>query len=148
MIIFGICLISVGIVFLMLAGIFFLLYRTFEHQNNKTAKTGAFLKDVKHKKDVPLVGRRWRIVSVIKDQSKGIYKYTVNNKSYKIRYVEFVTLRQMPQIVQVIYLKKFPRIAYVKTDTSLPPFMVHTLVSAVFAVQFIVFGCLLIFGLV
>lgn len=122
----GIVLLIVGAMLAVAAGLFFILYRRFEHPHN-TKKITAHLVNVKHKTNVPVYGKRTqggplRILTVLKHWSKGVYEYSVDGKRYTIRYVEHVTERQMPRIVSVRYLKKLPRVAYVETDTGEPSF--------------------------
>ena len=81
----------------------------------------AHLTNVKHKTDVRIYGRRtlngpFRVLSKIKHYSKGTYEYTAENKQYKIYYVEYITAKQMPRTISVVYLKKFPIIAYAQTE--------------------------------
>ena len=114
----GVVFVSLGILHVLAAGLFFLIYKTFEHNKNSVAKVTATLIDVKHKKDVPVYGQRFfrgpiRVVMKIKNYSKGKYEYQVNQKHYTIRYIEFVTSKQMPRFVSVVYIERFPKIAYV-----------------------------------
>lgn len=119
-----------GIIFLSASGVLFIislyyfyLYSVFEHKPDKICKTSGRLIRLKHKKNVPVYGRRRpdgpiRILFIIKDLSRGSYEYTVNNKKYKARYTKHSRANEMPLVADVIYLKNAPRIAYVKTVTD------------------------------
>ncbi|MBQ8769499.1 MAG: hypothetical protein IJZ15_07670 [Oscillospiraceae bacterium] len=146
----GIVFISLGILHVLAAGLFFLIYRTFEHNKNSVAKVTASLIDVKHKKDVPVYGQRFfrgpiRVVMKIKNYSKGKYEYQVNQKHYTIRYIEFVTSKQMPRFVSVVYIERFPKIAYVKTDINNQKFDIYSIVLVLFGVLFMLGGCSVLF---
>ena len=82
---------------------------------------------------------------IIKNWSKSLYEYKVNDKTYKIHYIEYVTARQMPFVVQVIYLKKTPHIAYVKTDTNFHNFEIYSFATLMIAILFALYGISLIF---
>ena len=146
----GIVFISLGILHVLAAGLFFLIYRTFEYNKNRVAKVTASLIDVKHKKDVPVYGQRFfrgpiRVVMIIKNYSKGKYEYQVNQKHYTIRYIEFVTSKQMPRFVSVVYIERFPKIAYVKTDINNQKFDIYSIVLVLFGVLFMLGGCSFLF---
>ena len=146
----GIVFISLGILHVLAAGLFFLIYRTFEHNKNSVAKVTASLIYVKHKKDVPVYGQRFfrgpiRVVMKIKNYSKGKYEYQVNQKHYTIRYIEFVTSKQMPRFVSVVYIERFPKIAYVKTDINNQKFDIYSIVLVLFGVLFMLGGCSFLF---
>ena len=150
MIVFGIVLCAVSVIFLFVSVVFFLLYCIFEYKPDKLGKATATLKYTKHRKDVPVYGRNStfgpiRVVMIIKNWSKSLYEYKVNDKTHKIHYIEYVTSRQMPFVVQVIYLKKIPRIAYVKTDTNFHNFEIYSFVALMSAILFALCGISLIF---
>ena len=143
--IFGICLISAGAITLLLAGWCFGLYIIFEHHKELTGQTGAFLKSSKHRKNVPLYDQRYpaspiRIVKIIRNWSRGLYYYCVNGKTYRIRYIRFVTKKQLPRIVHVVYCKCFPKFAYVKSDTSSHAFEIYALAFIACSVLLMSFG--------
>ena len=146
----GIVFISLGILHVLAAGLFFLIYKTFEHNKNSVAKVTATLIDVKHKKDVPVYGQRFfhgpiQVMMKIKNYSKGKYEYQVNQKHYTIRYIEFVTSKQMPRFVSVVYIERFPKIAYVKTDINNQKFDIYSIVLVLFGVLFMLGGCSVLF---
>lgn len=148
----GIVCVSFGVLSFLFAVCSFVIYRAFEHNEKSTDKVVASLIGVKHKKDVPVYGQRnsiiggpIRLVMKIKNYSKGTYKYFVNEKSYKIRYVEYVTPKQLPRIVSVVFLKRFPKIAYVKTEVNTQRFDIYSMVSVLFSVMFLFGGFSVLF---
>lgn len=111
-------LIVIGILLLAIAAMFAAVYFTFEKAPDKTARVMGWLKDTTHKKDVTVYGKNAPYspiitTSFVKNMTKGVYVYTVGDKSYKVRDTSFGTPRQMQKNVSVIYLKKFPRVAYI-----------------------------------
>ena len=106
---------------LLLTAAFLFVVRLLFATRGATAVAIASLTTVRHKKNVPVYGsnygRHIRTVRVMKKLSKGIYYYTVDTKCYRIRYAKEATARQMPAKVSVVYLKRCPGIAYVKSDT-------------------------------
>ena len=121
----GIILIGIAILFLLFACIFATAYYAMEHKQGKTGKVMGRLRDTKHKKDVTIYGKTlhggWT-QTFIRHLTKGVYLYTVHDKTYKIRDTHLGTPRQMPQIVSVVYLKAFPKFAYIDALTSLGAF--------------------------
>ena len=119
----------IGGVLLLLAGAFYWLYRFFENEKknkDKIKKTGAYLASVKHKKDVPVYGTTpggglasLRIEMIIKHRSRGRYEYIVDGKKYRIRHEMFVTKRQMPYMVPIVYMIRFPRIAVIRDENMI-----------------------------
>jgi len=141
--IFGAILLLVGIALILLAAALFWLYGAFENGSGDIGRVTASLKQVKHKKNVRQYVRGKTII--IKDLSKGTYEYTVDGKTYKIKYKEFATARQMPYIVTVLYLKTMPKIAHVKTNTSFNLFDIYAILCAGNSVILIILGLLLMF---
>lgn len=129
MIYLRIALFVVGGVLLLMAGAFYWLYRFFENEKknkDKIKKTGAYLASVKHKTDVPVYGATpgrglssIRIEMIIKHRSRGRYEYIVDGKKYCIRHELFVTKRQMPYMVPIVYMTRFPRIATIRDSGNL-----------------------------
>ena len=119
----------IGGVLLLMAGAFYWLYRFFENEKknkDKIKKTGAYLASVKHKKDVPVYGTTpglglasLRIEMIIKHRSRGRYEYVVDGKKYRIRHEMFVTKRQMPYMVPIVYMIRFPRIAVIRDENMI-----------------------------
>ena len=148
--IFGICLFfSLSAVCALVAVGLFLLYLIFEHRKDLTAGTVAFLKQGKHKKDVAVwsvnrFGGAPHVVTVLKHLTRGVYVYTVGGKQYRIRYTEHVTKRQMPKMLSITYLKKFPLIAHVKTDIALMLYDIYALMAAAFSVLLLFAGLRLV----
>lgn len=93
-----------------LAGVFFWVQFIFSRRPKSTAKTGAILREATHKKNVTVRSRRGRVF--IKNLTKALYIYTVNGVEYGIRGEFHATKRQTPRFVPVVYVKRFPRFAY------------------------------------
>lgn len=93
-----------------LAGVFFWVQFLFSRRPKSTAKTGAILREATHKKNVTVRSRRGSML--IKDLTKALYIYTVNGVEYGIRGEFHATKRQTPKFVPVVYVKRFPRFAY------------------------------------
>ena len=129
MIYLRIALFVVGGVLLLMAGAFYWFYRFFENEKknkDKIKKTGAYLASVKHKKDVPVYGTTpgrglssLRLEMIIKHRSRGRYEYIVDGKKYRIRHEMFVTKRQMPYMVPIVYMIRFPRIAVIRDENMI-----------------------------
>ena len=134
----------IGGVLLLMAGAFYWLYRFFENEKknkDKLKRTGAYLASVKHKKDVPLYGKNHlgggpTHVYIIKHLSRGRYEYIVDGKKYRIRHEMFVRKREMPYMIPIVYMIRFPRIAVIRNENYL---FFHALLSF-----FIGFGLLAI----
>lgn len=120
---------AVGGVLLLASGAFYWSYRFFENERknkDKLKKTGAYLTSVKHKTNVPVYGTTpgrglssLRLEMIIKHRSRGRYEYIVDGKKYCIRHELFVTKRQMPYMVPVVYMIRFPRIAIIREENWL-----------------------------
>lgn len=93
-----------------LAGVFFWVQFIFSRRPKSTAKTGAILREATHKKNVTVRSRRGRVF--IKNLTKALYIYTVDGVEYGIRGEFHATKRQTPRFVPVVYVKRFPRFAY------------------------------------
>ena len=93
-----------------LAGVFFWVQFIFSRRPKSTAKTGAILREATHKKNVTVRSRRGSMF--IKDLTKALYIYTVDGVEYGIRGEFHATKRQTPRFVPVVYVKRFPRFAY------------------------------------
>lgn len=119
----------IGGILLLMAGAFYWLYRFFENEKknkDKLKRTGAYLASVKHKKDVPVYGTTpgrglssLRLEMIIKHRSRGRYEYIVDGKKYRIRHEMFVTKRQMPYMVPIVYMIRFPRIAVIRDENMI-----------------------------
>ena len=148
--IFAIVLISLGILSFLSAGILFFAYRIFAQSKNCVAKATASLMDVRHKKDVPVYGHRFfrgpiRVMMRIENYSRGKYQYEVNQKTYTISYSEHATARQMPKFVSVVYMKRFPKLAYVKTQTHTQHLDIYSLASGLLGILFLLCGFSVLF---
>lgn len=93
-----------------LAGVFFWVQFIFSRRPKSTAKTGAILREATHKKNVTVRSRRGSMF--IKHLTKALYIYTVDGVEYGIRGEFHATKRQTPKFVPVVYVKRFPRFAY------------------------------------
>lgn len=93
-----------------LAGLFFWVQFTFSRRPKSTAKTAGILRETDYKQDVT-VGIRRRMF--FKHYTKARYVYTVNGVEYSLRGEHPGTKRQTPKFVPVVYIKRFPRFAYI-----------------------------------
>ena len=150
MLIFATVLFALSALSLVVAAAFFVLCRIFERKHAMLESVSASLQSIKHKRDVPVYERNGsrtprRIVMIIKHWSRGKYEYTVNNKKYRIHYVDFVTPRNLPMRVLVVYWKRFPKIAYVKTETSFHHFEIYAFAALLFSMVSALWGFSVIF---
>lgn len=126
----------ITIIFLSFLFSLYFLALHFVFKNSKfTDQASAKLLRKQSKKDVPVYGRNfWRgpihQVMTIKNQTTGIYIYEVNGKSYKKRYKDLVTSNQMANTILISYIKKFPKISYVKSDIIGAKFWIYSLTCA------------------
>ena len=95
-----------------LAGFFFWVQFTFSRRKKNTAKTAGILREADYKQNVTRHGLRGRSI-FIKHLTKARYIYTVNGVEYGIRGEHYGTKRQTPKFVPVVYIKRFPRFAYI-----------------------------------
>ena len=95
---------------LALAGLLFWVQFTFSRRPKNTAKTAGILREANHKENVT-VGIRRRMF--FKHYTKARYVYTVNGVEYSLRGEHPGTKRQTPKFVPVVYIKRFPRFAYI-----------------------------------
>ena len=98
---------------LALAGLFFWVQFTFSRRPKNTAKTAGILREATHKQNVTLHGTRGRRSMFVKHLTKARYVYTVNGVEYSLRGEHYGTKRQTPRFVPVVYIKRFPRFAYI-----------------------------------
>ena len=94
---------------LALAGLLFWVQFTFSRRPKNTAKTAGILRETDYKQNVT-VGIRRRMF--FKHYTKARYVYTVNGVEYSLRGEHAGTKRQTPKFVPVVYIKRFPRFAY------------------------------------
>ena len=95
---------------LALAGLLFWVQFTFSRRPQNTAKTAGILREIDYKQNVT-VGIRRRMF--FKHYTKARYVYTVNGVEYSLRGEHPGTKRQTPRFVPVVYIKRFPRFAYI-----------------------------------
>ncbi len=120
----GLILLAVGVLLLLCAGVCFALYRVFAYSQRGVGRATASLVQAKHKKNVPIYGARHPggpigVVGMHKHLSRAVYTYTVEGKAYTLRCQKAVTAKQMPRMVLVLYLKWFPRIVHIPSESFL-----------------------------
>jgi len=121
MYVIGIILIILGIISFVFSILSVVFYIILESRTALTAKTGGTKREVKYKKDVPVYSCRGRtlvfyVAMIIKHQSTGKYEYKVDGRRYSIKHTEFARKKEMPWMVAVIYIKRFPFIACTEND--------------------------------
>ena len=104
---------------LALAGLLFWVHYTLSRPSKRTAKTAGILREANHKQNVTLHGTRGRSMFV-KHLTKARYVYTVDGVEYSLRGEHFGTKRQTPKFVPVVYIKRFPRFAYIDEIIGAP----------------------------
>ena len=144
----GISLVAIGILCLLLSAVLLVIYILFEHCKDHTGSIAATLTDRTHKSNVNVYGRNTvhgplHITRTIKHLSKGIYEYTVGPKTYRIRHQS--EANSLPHIISVVYLKRFPKIAYVKTAIDGSFFHIYAFTAAALGMIFLVGGLSILF---
>lgn len=143
----GVICLTLGAACFLLAVLFFLVGRAFSAADEKETRwvgcAPAHLKDTKHKKNVTLYGRDHvggPVKSMfIKNMTKGNYVYSVNGRNYIRRVTKYLTTpRQMPYLTTAYYIKKAPRISYLKDDWQL--YDIYAIMSLFFSVMLIFMG--------
>ncbi len=135
---------------LIISLLFLILHLIFEHKSESLGKSRGFIKNTKQKNNVPVYERRSpkaprHLTMIIKNLSKSIYEYEVNERKYRVKYTEAVKASQMPLTVWVVYLKLFPRISYVETDTNSHNFGIYAFAALMVAAVFVLGGVSAIF---
>ena len=97
---------------LTLAGLLLWVHYTLSRPSKRTAKTAGILRETDYRQNVTIHGTRGRSIFV-KHLTKARYVYTVDGAEYSIRGEHYGTKRQTPKFVPVVYIKRFPRFAYV-----------------------------------
>ena len=127
----------IGAVCLVYSVICWVLHWIFSRRKNLVGGVSGFLKQKKYKKDQVLFspGGSHSAAKVyhIKHQTTGTYEYVVNNKTYKKRHIEYIPKGEMPKLLSIRYLKKFPWIACEKDSCH---FDLHALFSFFLAAVF------------
>ena len=141
---------AVGGLSLAVSLLFLILHLIFEHKPEKLGKSRGFIKNTKQKNNVHVYERRSpkaprHLSMIINNLSMSVYEYEVNGRKYRARYTEPVKASQMPLTVQVVYLKLFPRISYVETDTNSHNFGIYAFAALMLAAVFILGGISAIF---
>lgn len=124
-----------------LAGLFFWVQFTFSRRPQNTAKTAGILRETDYKQNVT-VGIRRRIF--FKHYTKARYVYTVNGVEYSLRGEHPGTKRQTPKFVPVVYIKRFPRFAYI--DEIIGGF--GDILSGLWGMVFLAIGAALTVGII
>ena len=120
----GICFLILGGVLLLISGAYFCVYLIFEKFPHKTDRTRGKLCSHKYKKDVAVWGGLGknngppRVVFTIKHLTKSKYLYHVNGKLYICVFDFWQKPHKVPNTSWVIYLKAFPRIAYLNNSEN------------------------------
>ena len=104
---------------LALAGLLFWVQFTFSRRPKSTAKTAGILREATYKQNVTRHGTRGRSI-FLRHLTKARYVYTVDGVEYSLRTEHLGTKRQTPKFVPVIYIKRFPRFAYIDEITGAP----------------------------
>lgn len=102
-----------------IAGLLFWVQFTFSHRPKSIAKTAGILRETSYKQNVTRHYTRGRSI-FIKHLTKARYVYTVDGVEYSLRNEHFGTKRQTPKFVPVVYIKRFPRFAYIDEITGAP----------------------------
>ena len=97
---------------LALAGLLFWVQFTFSRRPKSIAKTAGILRETDYKQNVTRRYTRGRSI-LIKHLTKARYVYTVDGVEYSLRTEHFGTKRQTARFVSVVYIKRFPRFAYI-----------------------------------
>ena len=102
-----------------IAGLLFGVQFTFSRRPKSTAKTAGILREANYKQNVTRHYTRGRSI-FIKHLTKARYVYTVAGVEYSLRNEHFGTKRQTPKFVPVVYIKRFPRFAYIDEIAGAP----------------------------
>lgn len=116
MLVLKLILIVLGIVFALAAGVCYFLGYLLEHPSAATGEVRAKLVERKHRKNVKIYGyeygRRFpHRVYFLKDLCKGVYEYTVDGKTYRIKETHYGPPKDQPLTIKITYLRRFPNIA-------------------------------------
>lgn len=118
------CFIGLGVVFFLISAACFAIGAVFTRFPGKTARTPGRLVKYKYKKDVPVYEKKYRGApgrrsGTIRHLTVARYVYTVNGRDYRVRCSFMFRPKRVPDNPWIVYLKRFPRISYVKTDDGL-----------------------------
>ena len=102
-----------------IAGLLFWMQFTFSRRPKSIAKTAGILRETSYKQNVTRHYTRGRSI-FIKHLTKARYVYTVDGVEYSLRTEHFGTKRQTPKFVPVVYIKRFPRFAYINEIAGEP----------------------------
>ncbi len=132
-----IILLCAGVLLALAAGVCFWLSYLLEHSSSATGEVRARLVERSHRKNVKIYGKTYhgtlpRQVYFLKDLCKGVYEYTVDGKTYRIKENHYGPPREQPLMLTVIYLQRFPRIS--REEFSMPKTTVSAILLTVWAV--------------
>lgn len=117
-----ICFICLGAVFGLISFVFLASYAAFTRFPSKTDRTLGKLVEYKYNRDVSVYDRKYRSparrVWKIKNMTKTKYVYTVDGKEYRVKFNFISRPKSIPNSPWIRYIKRFPRISYVKCDDS------------------------------
>lgn len=132
-----IILLCTGILLAPAAGVCFWLSYLLEHSSSATGEARARLVERSHRKNVKIYGKTYRgilprQVYFLKDLCKGVYEYTVDGKTYRIKENHYGPPAEQPLMLTVIYLRRCPKIAC--SEFSMPKTMVGAILLTAWAV--------------
>ena len=130
----GIALLLAGVLFLFGALLLFYLQFVFDRRPEKVGKTFGYRRGAKQKDNVILWGGRTTKSLFIRHLTKASYRYTVNEKEYRIRHEQIGTKKETPRTVPILYWKRFPCFAYISISFSSPMFSLWACVVLFWAV--------------
>lgn len=119
-----ICFIGLGAVLFLISAVFFAIGAVFTRFPGKTDRAPGRLVKYKYKKDVPVYEKKYRgapgrRAGTIHHLTMARYVYTVNGRVYRAKCSFMFRPKHVPDNPWIVYLKRFPRISYVKTDDGL-----------------------------
>lgn len=132
-----IILLCAGILLAPAAGVCFWLSYLLEHSSSATREVRARLVERSHRKNVKIYGKTYRgtlprQVYFLKDLCKGVYEYTVDGKTYRIKENHYGPPAEQLLMLTVIYLRRCPKIAC--PESSMPKTMVFAILLTAWAV--------------
>ena len=116
MLVLKLILLSLGILLALAAGVCYFLGYLLEHPSAATGEVRAKLVERSHRKNVKMYdydyGRKiLHRVYFLKDLCKGVYEYTVDGKTYRIKQTHYGPPKDQPLTIKLTYLRRFPNIA-------------------------------------
>ena len=114
-----------------IAGLLFGVQFTFSRRPKSIAKTAGILRETNYKQNVTRHYTRGRSI-FIKHLTKARYVYNVDGVEYSLRTEHLSTKRQTPKFLPVIYIKRFPRFAYIDEITGAPMYGIWGMIPLAF----------------